>query len=398
MDISGNSRVLIHICTICFDAGDLRELDNVVISLSKKRGLIKQAVAAMVQKCLEWISTTTDLERRMQLVSTVRNVTEGKIYVEVERARVTRILADIHEKAGDIKQAACVMQELQVETFGSMEKREKVEFILEQIRLSITVDEYQKAMLMSRKVTNKTFETAGFEDLKLRYLDLMIHLAVHDQKYMECCTHYRSVMGISTVKSDDAKFIAALKMAVIFVVLAAHSNEQFDLMNILYREKRIEQIPLYREFLQTFLTRELVRWPVVEQAFGEELRSFSHLFGTDEESKLRWRHLCERVVEHNIRTISGYYNSITMKRFAELLDLSTGIAEETLAKLVASGMVYAKIDRTTSIITFAASKSADTILNQWNTQVDSLLSLMVKTNHQIAKEEMVHAALSKQPK
>lgn len=49
-----------------------------------------------------------------------------QIYVEVERARLTHKLALIKEKNGDITEAASIMQELQVETYGSMEKQEKV--------------------------------------------------------------------------------------------------------------------------------------------------------------------------------------------------------------------------------------------------------------------------------
>lgn len=46
--------------------------------------------------------------------------------MEVERARLTHQLALINEKNGDINGAATIMQELQVETYGSMEKQEKV--------------------------------------------------------------------------------------------------------------------------------------------------------------------------------------------------------------------------------------------------------------------------------
>ena len=41
----------------------------------------------------------------------------------------------IHEKDGNVTEAAKIMQELQVETYGSMERKEKVEIILEQMRL-----------------------------------------------------------------------------------------------------------------------------------------------------------------------------------------------------------------------------------------------------------------------
>lgn len=46
--------------------------------------------------------------------------------MEVERARLTHKLAMMKEAEGDITEAATILQELQVETFGSMERKEKV--------------------------------------------------------------------------------------------------------------------------------------------------------------------------------------------------------------------------------------------------------------------------------
>jgi len=53
--------------------------------------------------------------------------------VEAERARLTKQLADMLEGEGNIVEAADVIQEVHVETFGSLSKLEKVEFILEQV-------------------------------------------------------------------------------------------------------------------------------------------------------------------------------------------------------------------------------------------------------------------------
>ena len=50
----------------------------------------------------------------MELIEILRTVTEGKIYVENERARVTRTLASIYEKDDEREKAAKVLQELQV--------------------------------------------------------------------------------------------------------------------------------------------------------------------------------------------------------------------------------------------------------------------------------------------
>ena len=57
-------------------------------------------------------------------------------YVENERARLTKVLAQIKEAEGDIAKAAEILQEVQVETYGTMEKSEKVEYILDQVTIS----------------------------------------------------------------------------------------------------------------------------------------------------------------------------------------------------------------------------------------------------------------------
>jgi hypothetical protein len=56
----------------------------------------------------------TDLPVKTALIETLSTVTAGKIYVEVERARLVRQLAKIKEAAGDIDAAAEAMQEVAV--------------------------------------------------------------------------------------------------------------------------------------------------------------------------------------------------------------------------------------------------------------------------------------------
>ena len=89
---------------------------------------MKQAVTKMVQECCKWISegTLPSKDVELELISTLRTVTEGKIYVEVERARMTHRLSKMKEEEGEVEEASKIMQELQVETYGSMDRKEKV--------------------------------------------------------------------------------------------------------------------------------------------------------------------------------------------------------------------------------------------------------------------------------
>lgn len=82
---------------------------------------------------------------------------------------------------------------------------------------------------------------------------------------------------------------------------------------------------------------------------------------------------------------------------AELLNLPAEEAEATLTEMIVDGKIVAKIDRFTGVVVFVKNdlKRVDehVLLNQWSSQIDSLLSLMVKTNHMIAKEEMAQSLL-----
>lgn len=85
----------------------------------------------------------------------------------MERARVTRILSNIKKQQGDIAAATDILCELQVETFGSMSRREKTEFILEQVQLSIEKGDWTQAGILSRKISIRYFarnaQAAGSE-------------------------------------------------------------------------------------------------------------------------------------------------------------------------------------------------------------------------------------------
>lgn len=112
----------------------------------------------MIQEAMSYLDSTPDMETKLELIDTLRTVTDGKIYVEVERARITRLLAKIREDEGKTSEAADILQELQVETFGSMDKREKVDFILEQMRLCLAKSDYIRTQIISKKINTKFFQ------------------------------------------------------------------------------------------------------------------------------------------------------------------------------------------------------------------------------------------------
>ncbi|KAM0521774.1 hypothetical protein ACHAPE_002335 [Trichoderma viride] len=424
-DLASTSRVLVAIVTLCKNANDWSLMNDQTLVLSKKHSQLKQAITKMVQTVVGFLDETPDIKTKLSVIETLRTVTEGKIFVEVERARVTKILSDIKKQQGDIKAAAEILCELQVETFGSMDRREKTEFILAQVALCIENNDWTQAAILARKISTrylsrkpkKTAEQLEKEqkerekkkargeevpeekeddttDLKLRYYEQQITLAKHDDKYLDACKHYRQVLDTEAVEEDPAKLHPVLQRIIYFVILAPYDNEQHDLLQRIQRDPRNTQVSLDAELLRLFTVHELMRWPEISKKFGP------HLCGTDvfdaqpgqsadEKANQRWEDLRKRVIEHNVRVIAKYYTRIQMSRLTELLDLAEDETEKYISELVTSKTVYAKIDRPARIVSFAKPRDADDVLNEWSHNMKSLLGHLERIDHLITKEEMM---------
>ncbi len=114
--------------------------------------------------------------------------------MEIKRARMTKMLSEIKEASGDIHGACDVLQELQIETFGSMEKREKIEFLLEQMRLCLLKGDYTRTVIISRKINVKYLKEPELKDLSKRYYALMIDFALHEGMYLDVCKYYFEIV------------------------------------------------------------------------------------------------------------------------------------------------------------------------------------------------------------
>lgn len=400
-DMISTSRILIAVMKICFGHKNMEMLNENLILLTKRRGQLKQAVIKMVQEVCSYVDQIDSKDEKLKLIETLRTVSSGKIYLELERARVTRKLAEIREAEGDIAEAASVLQELQVETYGSMEKREKVEYILEQMRLCLAKRDFVRMQIISKKISVKFFDDNKEQDLKLKFYQLMIELCHNEGSYLPICRHYRAVFDTPCIQEDKEKMKEALRNVVLYIVLSPYDNEQADLIVRISEEVHMEEIKLYKELLKNFTTNELIHWTRFRDLYEKELCAGSEanpvtgVFDLEKEPGLkRWNDLKKRVVEHNIRVMEKYYTKITMKRMSQLLDLSIEESEKFLSDLVTSKTVYAKIDRPAGIVVFRPPKDASDTLNGWSRDVSELMNLLNKTTHLITKEQMVHQLLA----
>ena len=84
--------------------------------------------------------------------------------------------------------------------------------------------------------------------------------------------------------------------------------------------------------------------------------------------------------------IGENYTRITMARLSQLLVLPVDETESFLCDLVTAKSFYARIDSPAQIVTFKKDKSPNELLNEWSTDITSLLDIVEKSCHLIYKE------------
>ncbi|CAA6664563.1 unnamed protein product [Spirodela intermedia] len=399
-DVTATRNAVTSIIQLCYEARAWKTLNDQIILLSKRRGNLtlfppyfigKQAVTAMVQQAMQYIDETPDIETRIELIKTLNSVSAGKIYVEIERARLIKRLAKIKEEQGLIAEAADLMQEIAVETFGAMAKTEKIAFILEQVRLCLDRQDYVRAQILSRKISPRVFDADVSKakkpkegdniveeappdvptllELKRIYYELMIRYYSHSNDYLEICRCYKAIYDIPSVKENPALWIPVLRKICWYLALSPHGPMQSSLLNSTLEDKNLSEIPNFRLLLKQLVTMEVVQWTRLWETYKDELR-------------MR-RTFLEALL--NILVVAKYYSNITLKRLADLLCLSLQETENHMSEMVVSKALVCKIDRTLG----------NDVLNSWAMNLEKLLDLVEKSCHQIHKETMVHKAAGK---
>ncbi|OLY83323.1 26S proteasome non-ATPase regulatory subunit 12 [Smittium mucronatum] len=390
-DVQSNTAILLKIIELCFNKKDWQALREQLETLSVNHGHLDLAVTEMTKKAIEYIDFTPDIDTKIEYIITLRKITEGKMLVERERAKLTRQLSSIYEEQGKIELASDTIQEDQIETFGSLDKRTKVEFILEQMRLCLLLKDFVRMAIVSKKININYFADDSTVDLKLRYYELMIEHDIHEQNYLQVSRHFHKLFLTKEIKEDESRWPDIMVKMVLFCVLAKYNNEQLEMMHLISKIEELEKLPLVESLLKQFISNKLIVWDEIPSRYEEPLFKKLELFneGTEAGKVLR-ESLRERVTEHNIQVISKYYSRINMVRLSQLIGLDMEKSEEKLCSLIVDKSIYARINRPKGIVEFIPIKSVHETLDLWVSDVNNLFDLVEKTTHLIEKENVIH--------
>ena len=350
--------------------------------------------------------------------------------MELEYARLTVQLANIWDADGKLKEAAEMMQGLQAETIGNMDKKEKFDIILQQVEMSLRMKDYTVANIMAKKIPQRTLDKTDVMGHKIRFHTLMIQYYTHyENHYMICKQHYEIYNTVFNPEfkpeevegkySTMEEKLQVLRHVLVFLFLSAYnskpetiaeevkaaqaardskaeadrevisinSNEKLTLLNKLATDRQLDELPEFKAMVKHFITLELISWTDFASRFGKIKELPPFMEKTD-----RWATLQKRVQEHNIRVIAAYYTRLSMARLSELTGMPTEETEDFLCEMVSNKLVTAKINRMDGIIDFTEHRTTAQQLNKWATGVNEVLNLMGDTCHLITKEQMMAKA------
>lgn len=364
-DDIANCEVCRTIASLCIDRKRWQDLSNNIAILSKRRGYSRKAITDIVDMSMAALDSISDIEVRVSVVRCLLEVTEGKIFVEVQRARLTKLMVDYLEGENKLDEAMNLLQELRLEVLTTMDEAERMKLMLHQFWLCLETHDALRSQLSAEKIKDQKLPT---DELKLEFLDYLIRYHTEfTNDFMEIADAFYKTYKIN----NDSK---ALMHSIIAAILAPRSDKQLQFFTEVSQLRDLTLLPDSKMLLSIFMGRDLISYPDFDNRFGSLI---------EEGHKDIMR---RRVIEHGLRTISKYYSRIRLERLAQLLVLSVDELEQRIIDLVFSENFYARIDRPKGIVTFKKQKKVSEVADEFSENIAKVCKLVDKANSLIEKE------------
>eukprot|EP00708_Paratrimastix_pyriformis_P002657 GAFH01001408.1.p1 GENE.GAFH01001408.1~~GAFH01001408.1.p1 ORF type:complete len:480 (-),score=205.07 GAFH01001408.1:202-1641(-) len=421
-----------------FDSHQYDQLVTIVAELATVRSTKMKILGSLVDEAMKYLKVLP-FELKVNLIKTLTAVTAGKMELENQHIQLVRVHAQTLEEHNQLKEAADILNELQIETVGALTAEERTLFVLEQLRVTLDAEQWILAPLLARKVNKSTLG-----DNQEKYYRLLIRLHQHEHSYLDIARDYLSIVtalrgpqpapaaataapkepheATATATSaapapapatapkpvDKAAVLENLQLAALYGLLAPYDIEQNQLLIRLAQDETLQkEVPLLKMVVDVFLADEIIRWSSFAPAVQPAMMSTAVFAPQPDEApaaattttaaataqpptSARWEEFHQRVTDHDIRVIAKFYDRIHIAHFAELLDLTPEVAEQALAKLVTDHVVFARIDRPKGLVTFTRERQPADVLNEWSNDLSGVLAKVERVTRLIEKERMVH--------
>ncbi len=109
-DFLNLKEVCLQMVRLCRSKNDWVKLNSTLAVINKRRSQSKLAISAVVEEASKYIEQTPSLDVKIELIQTLKEICEGKMYVEAESANLHLMLALIREEQGDLTEACAMIQ------------------------------------------------------------------------------------------------------------------------------------------------------------------------------------------------------------------------------------------------------------------------------------------------
>jgi 26S proteasome regulatory subunit N5 len=340
------------------------------------------------------------------LLKTIIKVTEGKIFVEYEYSQAIRRMTEIHLMNNQIDEAAKLIQDVQIEAFGSLDNSYKVDYILFQMQVLLEKGDYVRTLIVSNKIKRNHLDDEGFELLKIRFFKLMIQYFFHEKKYIEVSKCYKILYDF--VKLIDEKLIDVEKKNkeikpeildnyikvkkendlqklfenwVLFLSICPPELETKNMLNelILKYKKQLDFDKNILYIVEERLSDDII---LIDNTLFNKFKNFEIFKQNQDLIKLFRKYW----IQHDLSLFEKFFAKIHIERICEMTLVPMEEIEDELADMVVNNYIFAKINRIEKLVNFRKKKDYHDELDNFNYDMNNMLKKVEETCHLINKE------------
>ena len=384
--------------------------------LTQRRNQSRESIISMVKHCInEILPNLKNQKDSSDLLNTIIKVTEGKIFVEYEYSQAIRKMTEIHLMNNQIEEAAKLIQDVQIEAFGSLERDYKVDYILFQMETLILKGDYIRTLIVSNKIKRNHLDDEGIELLKIRFYELMILFYIHEKNYLEVSKCYKILYDF--VKSINDKLVDLEKKSldikpkiidnyiqikkendlqklfenyVLFLSICPPELETKNMMNelMIKYKKELDKNKNILYVVEKRLSDEII---LINNNLFNRFKDFDIFRKNPELIKLFRKYW----IQHDLSLFEKFFAKIHIKRISEMTLIPVDEIETEIADMVVNNYIYARINRIEQIVNFRKKTDHHDVLDNFNYDMDNMLKKIEETCHIINKEYLKYGIKTK---
>lgn len=356
----------------------------------------------MIKYCINDILPLIPEKQQCDLLDHIIKSTDGKIFVEREFSIAIRKKTEILFKNGDLEEASTLIQDVQIETFGSLERSYKVEYILFQMKVLLAKQDYVRTLLVSNKISRKHLDDEGFEVLKMDFYTLMIEYYINEGQFIEVSKSYKILYDfVNKIKSKIDKkeeikaelvqnyteVINKVNMYTLFenyVLYLSICPPELETKNMLIElsmkyKKELDMNPSLLFIVTKKLSDDLV---VINNEFFAPFAQFSLFFSKEKNQKLFRKYW----IQHDLSLFEKFFSKMNLGKISAMTSINIDEIESEISDMVINGYIFAKINRIEKTVNFRKKTDHHDVLNELTYDLEKMLKGVETTCHLINKE------------